>query len=110
MKYILFVSLLLPASCSKMEMASVSKVPNPPNNILFRNVSVFDGRIMLRHQDVLTTGRIITSVAPTGTNPPTEDVVQIDGIGKTLLPGLIDAHIHVFSGGGAIGNRIWRIG
>ncbi|MFQ5632838.1 MAG: amidohydrolase family protein [bacterium] len=101
MKHLLFLSLLLVAGCSKMEVASVSKVPNPPNNILFRDVSVFDGSNMLRHQDVLIAGRMITFVAPTGTNPlpEDEDVVQIDGTGKTLLPGLIDAHIHVFSAG-----------
>jgi imidazolonepropionase-like amidohydrolase len=99
MKKLLFFSLILLVSCSKMEMASVSKSPAPPKNILFRDVSVFDGSAMLHHQDVLTTGSTITSVTLTGTNPPVEDAVQIDGTGRTLLPGLIDVHIHVFSAG-----------
>jgi imidazolonepropionase-like amidohydrolase len=82
-----------------MEMASVSKDPDPPKNIFFQNVSVFDGNAMLYNQDVLTTGSTITSVTLTGTNPPPEDAAQIDGTGRSLLPGLIDVHIHVFSAG-----------
>ncbi len=99
MKYILFLSLILLVSCSKMEMASVSKVPNSPKNIIFRDVSVFDGSTMLRHQDVLITVPTITSVAPTGTILAPKDAVQIAGTGRTLLPGLVDTHIHVFSAG-----------
>lgn len=61
---------------------------------LFRNVRVFDGERMLAAQDVLAAdGRIVrmgrSISAPAG-------AVVVDGTGRTLLPGLIDAHTHSF--------------
>ncbi len=47
---------------------------------------------MLEHQDVTVTDGIITSVKKTGSAAPAG---AIDGRGKTLLPGLIDAHTHI---------------
>ncbi|MEE9190020.1 MAG: amidohydrolase family protein [Candidatus Neomarinimicrobiota bacterium] len=99
MKNLLFLSMILLVNCSKMELASVSKSQTPQKNIIFQDVSVFNGSTMLRNQDVLVTGSTITSVTQTGTNPLLEDAIQIDGTGRTLLPGLIDIHIHVFSAG-----------
>ena len=58
-----------------------------------RNVAVFDGITALegRH-DVTINGDAITSVTPTGSGATEENVV--DGSGATLLPGLIDGHVH----------------
>ncbi|MFQ5630450.1 MAG: amidohydrolase family protein, partial [bacterium] len=99
MKKLVLLSLLFLVGCSKMEMASVSKTPDSQKNIIFHDVSVFDGNTMLRNQDVLTNGSTISSIAPTGTFPVPEEAATIDGIGRTLLPGLIDLHVHVFSAG-----------
>ena len=60
------------------------------------NVRVFDGERTLENQTVRIEGATIASVRPTtpddGPRTPTDHV--IDGAGKTLLPGLIDAHTH----------------
>ena len=58
-----------------------------------QHVNLFDGHTITPDSTVLVQNGIIVSVN-NGT-PPT-DAEIIDGTGKTLLPGLIDAHVHVF--------------
>lgn len=53
---------------------------------------VFDGERMLGAADVfIRGGRIVAVVDP---SEATDELESIDGRGKTLLPGLIDAHVH----------------
>jgi imidazolonepropionase-like amidohydrolase len=54
---------------------------------------VFDGTSVRDRVDVLVDGCTIASVASSVDVPP--GVIRVDGAGRTLLPGLIDAHIHV---------------
>lgn len=66
------------------------------NSFAVRDVRVFDGdRTIPRANVVVTDGRI-TAVGPDAPIPA--DLTVVDGAGKTLLPGLIDAHAHVFPG------------
>jgi imidazolonepropionase-like amidohydrolase len=64
---------------------------------LFRNVLIFDGRspVLSPKSDVLIRGATIESIS---TQPSTLDHgdphVEIDGAGRVLMPGLIDAHWH----------------
>ena len=60
---------------------------------VFYNVDVFDGYRMLRGQTVEVENGIIREVNPSG--KPPDKAGFIDGSGKTLLPGLIDAHCHI---------------
>jgi imidazolonepropionase-like amidohydrolase len=62
--------------------------------ILFRHVRVFDGTQVIPETDVLIEQGKITAI---GSNLPAESAKVVDGAGKTLLPGLIDAHVHVHS-------------
>lgn len=57
------------------------------------NVRVFDGTNVLEHAAVVVDHGKIASV---GGGPLPADIETIDGTGKTLLPGLIDAHTHAF--------------
>ncbi|MGW5049894.1 amidohydrolase family protein [Actinokineospora sp. NPDC004072] len=59
---------------------------------LIRDVRVFDGESTTARADVLIDGDRIAE--PDGR--PADAVV--DGTGKTLLPGLVDAHTHTFDG------------
>jgi len=58
-----------------------------------RDTAVFDGQRLLRGQDVLVRDGVITAVSPHLHVP--EDTAVVDGSGRTLLPGLIDAHVHL---------------
>src|SRR5437660_1529281 len=62
--------------------------------LVFYNVDVFDGYHILRGQTVTVQDGMIRSVIGGGVRPP-ESAVVIDGAGRTLLPGLIDAHVHI---------------
>jgi imidazolonepropionase-like amidohydrolase len=82
------IVVLLLSSASSMAMAQSNATT------LFRGVRVFDGTRATDAQDVLITGDRITRVGR-GLTPPAGARV-IDGQGKTLLPGFIDAHTHTF--------------
>jgi imidazolonepropionase-like amidohydrolase len=63
------------------------------NEILFRNVRVFNGRAsqLSGPTDVLVRGNTIAAV---GTGGGAASATLIEGAGRTLMPGLIDAHWH----------------
>ncbi|MEU4514622.1 amidohydrolase family protein [Nonomuraea wenchangensis] len=60
---------------------------------LIRDVRLFDGQRSIPRTDVVIEGGSITAVGA-GHQADTE----VSGAGRTLLPGLIDAHTHVFDG------------
>src|SRR6516162_2468154 len=65
------------------------------SDVLFKNANlVLDGSPKLQTGfDVLVRGNCIDRVSPTPIGP--SDATVIDLAGKTLMPGLIDAHAHV---------------
>ncbi|MGH7059120.1 MAG: hypothetical protein ACREFH_01935, partial [Stellaceae bacterium] len=68
---------------------------DPSRPILFTNVRLLDGKsgVLRAAVHVLVDGNRIKRVAEG--NPPAPDNVQlIDGGGRVLMPGLIDAHWH----------------
>jgi imidazolonepropionase-like amidohydrolase len=71
--------------------------PNPqPSSVLFHNARVFDGlkEVVSGPADVLVQGNKIARISTTPITPDSETKV-IDGTGRTLMPGLIDAHYHI---------------
>jgi imidazolonepropionase-like amidohydrolase len=69
--------------------------PAPPAAVLIQNVRVFDGRSdrLSSPTDVLVSGKTIAAIRP-GQQPSAGQTV-IDGRGRTLMPGLIDVHVHL---------------
>lgn len=68
--------------------------------VLFRNARVFDGDSPKLREglDVLVAGGIISRIAPRSPEP-SEQVDVVDCAGRVLMPGLIDAHVHVYAAG-----------
>ena len=64
-----------------------------PAPLLIRNVRVFDGERVFERRDVWIENGSIARVLDA--TESTTSVEAIDGHGRTLLPGLIDAHVHV---------------
>ena len=60
--------------------------------VLFQKVRVFDGTRVIPETDVLIEGGKIREI---GDNLAVGNSRVVDGAGKTLLPGLIDGHVHV---------------
>jgi imidazolonepropionase-like amidohydrolase len=54
------------------------------------SVRVFDGRQVLVDRDVLIDGGVIQDVTDATGRP-----ADVDGRGRTLLPGLVDSHVHL---------------
>ncbi|MFL5541122.1 MAG: amidohydrolase family protein, partial [Longimicrobiaceae bacterium] len=82
------------ACAAALAMLTAPAAAQPTQAVVFRNVRVFDGVRMLGEQDVLVEGGRIARLgrqlpAPAG-------AAEVDGRGKTLLPGLIDAHTHTY--------------
>ncbi|HYC52186.1 MAG TPA: amidohydrolase family protein [Gemmatimonadaceae bacterium] len=79
------------ASCRTPAPIQTLAGPLTGNSFVVRDVRVFDGeRVIERTSVTVRDGRI----ARVGGSPP-RDLPAIDGSGKTLTPGLIDAHGHV---------------
>ena len=72
--------------------------------VLFRNARVFDGdsEVLREGLDVLVAGGVISRLAPSrwaSHGPPDEQMDVVDCAGGVLMPGLIDAHVHVYAAG-----------
>ncbi|HEV7426020.1 MAG TPA: amidohydrolase family protein [Thermoanaerobaculia bacterium] len=71
-------------------------LPISAQQTVITNVRLFDGTKVIPHATVVIDG---TRIAAAGANVAVpKDAKVIDGSGKTLLPGLIDSHTHVFPG------------
>lgn len=66
--------------------------------IAFTNVKLFDAVVgrFIRSQTVVTDGGLIAAIGSTETTRIPPGAKVIDGGGKTLVPGLWDAHMHTF--------------
>ena len=75
---------------------AAAAIPDAPKGpVVFTNVRIFDGKSgrLIEGQRVVVEGNKIRAVESIGADVP-EGAVVIDGGGRTLMPGLIDAHWH----------------
>jgi imidazolonepropionase-like amidohydrolase len=81
--------------------AAATAPPTPsaqPTGVLFENVRIFNGSSdrLSPPSNVLVVGNVIQTISIAPVAPPAGTIVQrIDGGGRTLMPGLIDAHVHM---------------
>lgn len=70
-----------------------------PTSVIFENVRVFDGKsnTLTSPMNVWIEGNKIKAISNTPIQA-TEEVIRILGNGKTLMPGLIDVHVHMAFG------------
>ena len=78
----------------------------PEPQIVFTDVNIFDGKsdTLSEGMSVLIEGNLIKKIAK-GDIEARDDATVIDGAGRTLMPGLIDAHTHLYMNiaGGVLG-------
>lgn len=78
-----------------MSLAAAAVAQDRAPQILFTNIHVFDGvgDTRLENAQVLVEGNLIKTVSAGAIDAPGATV--IDGGGRTLMPGLIDNHVHL---------------
>jgi imidazolonepropionase-like amidohydrolase len=78
-----------------------AQAPTPPlQATLFRNVRVFNGKAATLSEptNVLVVGNVIKTISAGMIDAePSAVLTTIDGSGRTLMPGLIDAHTHLMT-------------
>lgn len=79
-------------------LTSSPAVAAEPARILIRDVTVIDGTGAppVAHRDVLLSDGRIAAITPH--KPGSQGAIVIEGAGKYLAPGLIDAHVHIVGG------------
>ena len=79
--------------------APAARAQAPPSSaVIFENVRIFDGTSarLSAPSNVLVVGNLIKSISTAPVAAPAGSVVtRIAGGGRTLMPGLIDAHTHL---------------
>ncbi len=72
---------------------SINAAEEKKPQILFKNVSIFDGTSekLITGKDVLIEGNLIKKIAA---EIKAEGAEVIDGGGRTIMPGLVDSHVH----------------
>ena len=82
------------AHCAPLATAWAAEAEEP-SRIIFNNVNIFDGKNdgLTMGMSVLVENNLIKKIAK-GPMTVTGKAAVIDGKGKTLMPGLIDHHVH----------------
>lgn len=75
-----------------MLLGAAHAAAQAPAEILFANVRVFSNGASSGPTNVLVRGNTIASIGPA---PAAAGATVIDGRGRTLMPGLIDVHVHM---------------
>jgi imidazolonepropionase-like amidohydrolase len=75
--------------------ARVNADQNSASSFVIRNARVFDGEKIITGASVVVTDSQVAAVGSNVQAPPGAQV--IDATGDTLLPGLIDSHVHIWN-------------
>ena len=89
--------------------ATAPTADEAPQVVVFKNVNVFNGteNKLYDNHSVVVTGNKITAITKGNADIPT-DAEVIDGEGRTLMPALIDAHMHLTLPKGLLGTNDMR--
>ncbi|WP_426789974.1 amidohydrolase family protein [Sphingobacterium sp. WOUb80] len=79
---------------------SVQAIYGQQKQVLIENVKLIDynSQMLTSSKHVLINGNTIQTISDLPIKAMGNDLIKIDGKGKTLIPGLIDAHVHLVFG------------
>lgn len=81
---------------AKTEVVDHTKFQIPNEAVYIYNVNILspDGNEFIPNQNVFIENGLITSID--SISDPSKKAKHIDGMGKFLIPGLVDSHVHLF--------------
>jgi len=81
----------------------------PQERLLLRNARVItmNGDEVMEQADLLIDGPRIVRIAPSGTIPEAAETLDLSG--KTVMPGLVDVHMHVRLPGDLLSSQSWEL-
>ncbi|WP_258102478.1 amidohydrolase family protein [Vibrio campbellii] len=84
-------------------------VVEQPQVTVFNNVNIFNGtdNKLYKNYSVVVTGNKITAITDGHADVPSDTKV-IDGEGRTLMPGLVESHMHLALPKGLLGTNDMR--
>jgi imidazolonepropionase-like amidohydrolase len=90
--------LIVFSSCKRSIYRKLIALEGKPPKLTVLNVDIFNGKdsVLQKAQDVFIEEGRISMIAPAG-EKSSEGYETIEGKGKVLMPGLIDAHVHLGS-------------
>ena len=89
---VIAIAVAIASSVSSRSQAAAPRDSDPANDVAIEHARVFDGSRVLPDATVLVIDGRIRAVGAKVAVPA--GVSRVDGRGKTVLPGLIDAHTH----------------
>lgn len=109
MRKIVVLILFFSISCKNYYKKDLLQRQQKNTSILIKNVSIFNGKdsLVIPAKDVVLEEGKIKAITATGKNKELysdKNIKIINGTGKTLMPGLIDTHVHI----GASGAPPWK--
>ncbi len=90
-------------SCTNHYTKQLVKVGDNTLPILIKNVNIFNGKdsVVLVNKDIIIENGLIKTITSNFIPKNKKVFKTIDGKGKTIIPGFIDAHVHL-SGSGSV--------
>jgi len=94
-RFLKCVTATLALAAAGLSLSGLAVEEQKPQQVLFTNVNVFDGKSDSLNEgvDVLVEGNLIKAVGKSA--KAVKGAQVIDGNGRTLMPGLIDNHVHL---------------
>ncbi|MEL7146057.1 MAG: amidohydrolase family protein, partial [Bacteroidota bacterium] len=93
------------------EQRIIVEVPRdiPKGKTLLSNARIItmNGNEVIENGDVLIVNNRIEAVGPTGTLKGTNGAQKVDATGKTVVPGFVDTHAHMWPAWGLHKNQVW---
>src|SRR5260370_18615905 len=87
---------IIAAICASLVVSTAAPARTTARNVfVIRNVRIFDGERVIEANSVAVAEGKIVGVGTNVASPP--DAQVVDGSGDTLLPGLIDSHVHAWN-------------
>ena len=80
----------------------LNRSTNRQSSVLFQNARIFvgNGTVIDRGAVLIRNGKIVQVFGAPPSNPKSLNAEIVDAAGKTLMPGLIDMHVHIGAPGG----------